>query len=210
MNGLAGTASDIGNSFVNSAYSTANMVNSAVMQVGNAALAELGMVGSAQQAVPGAVGIADPAMLMALPSGGVVSEEIAAFEEAGTMANSTALSTYRVTQAGESFIRYESGDPAFSRATAEGGLIPSTFAAPSSEGLLPQSSLNAQYNLWSPEIPIVNAFQITPPAGTPIIGSRPVMGGLGSEVISQWAFGLGALVRLVLFHYTNQNTYAKT
>jgi hypothetical protein len=29
----------------------------------------------------------------------------------------------------------------------------------------------------------VNAFQITPPAGTPIIGPRPVMGGLGNEVV---------------------------
>jgi RHS repeat-associated protein len=98
-------------------------------------------------------------------------------------AESTVPSIYRVTQEGESFIRYESGNPAFSRATTEGGLIPRTYAAPSSEGLLPQSSLNAQYNLWSPEIPRVNAFHITPPAGTPIIGPRPVVGGLGNEVI---------------------------
>lgn len=97
----------------------------------------------------------------------------------GTMA----LSPYRVTTAGESFIRYESGAADFSRVTTEGGLIPRTYAAPASERLLPQSSLNAQYNLWSPEIPRVNAFQITPPAGTPIIGPRPVMGGLGNEVV---------------------------
>ena len=56
-------------------------------------------------------------------------------------------------------------------------------AAPSSEGLLPQSVLNEQYNLPYPEVPRPFAYEITPPAGTPIIGPQPVPGGFGNEVI---------------------------
>ena len=93
------------------------------------------------------------------------------------------LSTYRLTQPGETFIRYETGNPAFSRVTAAGGLTPGTFVAPSSEGLLPQSALNARYNLPSPEIPRVRGFQISPPGGTWVTGPGPVAGGTGYEVV---------------------------
>ena len=92
-------------------------------------------------------------------------------------------SPYRYTQSGESFLRYESNNPAFSKVTPDGGLLPDTYAAPSSDGLLPQSLLNAQYKLPSPEIPRTNVYEITPPAGTPIIGPSPVAGGLGNEVV---------------------------
>ncbi len=105
----------------------------------------------------------------------------------GTMGRPTPVcgpcSPYRYTQPGESFIRYESNNPAFSKVTSEGGLAPDTYAAPSGEGLLPQSSLNAQYNLPSPWVLRTNAYEITPPAGTPIIGPRPVAGGFGNEVV---------------------------
>jgi len=87
INGLAGTASDIGNGLLASANSTVNMVNSAVMTVGNGVLAGLGAVGAVQQTVLSAVGIDDPAELMAIPGGAVVGEEITALEEAGAMAN---------------------------------------------------------------------------------------------------------------------------
>jgi len=44
-----------------------------------------------------------------------------------TIAEGQRLSTYRRTQPGETFLRYESGNPAFTRVTAEGGLTPGTF-----------------------------------------------------------------------------------
>jgi len=96
---------------------------------------------------------------------------------------STDLSTVRFTQDGESFIRYETGNPAFSRVTADGGLLPGTYAAPVSEGVQVQGALNDLYNLPSPELPRTNYFQIYPPAGTPVIGPGTVTGGSGSEVI---------------------------
>jgi hypothetical protein len=64
--------------------------------------------------------------------------------EQGATAKSTgtALSTIRYTHDGETFLRYESGNPAFSRVTGSGGLQPGTFAAPASEGIQPIGSLN--------------------------------------------------------------------
>ena len=95
----------------------------------------------------------------------------------------TGLSTIRYTQEGETFLRYESGNPAFTRVTPSGGLQPGTFAAPASDGIQPVGSLNNLYNLPNPEIPRTSYFQITPPGGTAIIGPRSVIGGSGSEVI---------------------------
>jgi RHS repeat-associated protein len=96
---------------------------------------------------------------------------------------STALSPLRQSQAGEEFLRYESGHPDFTRVTAEGGLRPGTFTAPASEGILPQSQLPNQYNLPDPQIPRSVVYPVRPPAGTWVDGPRPVMGGAGSEVV---------------------------
>lgn len=100
-----------------------------------------------------------------------------------TIAEGQRLSIYRVTQPGETFLRYESGNPAFSRVTAGGGLTPGTFVAPVSEGILPQGALNLRYALPSPEIPRVNVFEVAPPPGTWVIGPRSVDGGTGIEVL---------------------------
>jgi hypothetical protein len=109
-----------------------------------------------------------------------------------TIAEGQRLSTYRLTQPGETFLRYESGNAAFSRVTGQGGLVPGTFVAPSSEGLLPQSALNLRYNLPSPEIPRVNVFEISPPAGTWVNGPKPVVGGTGYEVIFPYGAPVGS------------------
>ena len=98
-------------------------------------------------------------------------------------AENTALSTYRVTAPGETFIRYESANPAFTRITPSGGVTPGTFAAPASDGLITVADRVSVYNLPSPQIPRPSAITLTPPPGTPIIGPRPVVGGTGNEVI---------------------------
>ncbi len=94
----------------------------------------------------------------------------------------TALSPYRVTTAGETFIRYESANPLYTKITPS-GVKPGTFAAPASDGLIPVANRVPVYNLPSPQIPRLNAITLTPPPGTPIIGPRPVMGGTGNEVL---------------------------
>jgi RHS repeat-associated protein len=111
-----------------------------------------------------------------------IAVPIAVGRAATAAESSTALSTYRVTAPGETFIRYESGNPAFTRITPPGGVTPGTFAAPASEGIVPVAERVPTYNLPSPEIPRPNAITLTPPAGTPIIGPRPVAGGTGNEV----------------------------
>jgi RHS repeat-associated protein len=103
----------------------------------------------------------------------------------------TALSTIRYTQEGESFVRYEGGNPAFTRVTPDGGLQPGTFAAPASDGIQPLGSLNGLYNLPNPEIPRAIYFQITPPMGTAVIGPSSVVGGTGSEVVFPFGAGPG-------------------
>lgn len=95
----------------------------------------------------------------------------------------TALSTYRFTQEGETFIRYESANPAYTRITPSGGVTPGTYAAPASDGVIPLADRVPTYNLPNPEIPRPNVTILTPPAGTPVIGPRPVVGGPGNEVI---------------------------
>jgi hypothetical protein len=95
----------------------------------------------------------------------------------------TALSTYRLTSEGETFVRYESDNPAFTRIGSSGGVAPGTFAAPTSDGIIPLADRAQTYNLPNPEIPRPVIKILTPPAGTPIIGPRPVAGGPGNEVI---------------------------
>lgn len=97
-------------------------------------------------------------------------------------APTTALSPYRVTTPGETFIRYESGNPSYTRITSTGGVKPDTFAAPASDGIVPVAERVTTYNLPSPEILRPNTITLTPPPGTPIIGPRPVAGGTGNEV----------------------------
>jgi RHS repeat-associated protein len=108
-----------------------------------------------------------------------VAAELAASASRG---RTTALSEIRYTQPGETFIRYESGNPAFSRITPNGGVTPGTFAAPASDGLVSVSQRNRAYNLPSASIPRARHVILEPPAGTTVIGPRPVMGGTGNEV----------------------------
>jgi hypothetical protein len=100
----------------------------------------------------------------------------------------TALSTYRSTTAGETFIRYESANPAFSKFTANGGLAPGSYAAPMSDGFIPVADRIGFYNLPSSNIPRTSATIFSPPTGTTIIGPRPVIGGPGNEVIFPFGF----------------------
>jgi len=133
-----------------------------------------------------ALGLFGEGILTALTAG--QASEILGLVRAGSVmgevaAENTALSTYRVTAPGETFIRYESANPAFTRITPGGGVTPGTFAAPASDGLIPLADRVPAYNLPSPQIPRPNAITLTPPPGTPIIGPRPVVGGTGNEVI---------------------------
>lgn len=144
----------------------------------------LGLVMSGKQTAwtllgAAAVGWGLPALIDAL-SVGVES----------TVANgaTTALSEVRYTQAGEEFIRYESANPAFSRVTSSGGVKPGTYAAPVSDGVVPIGQRASTYNLPDPHIPRTNYVTIQPPAGTPIIGPRPVVGGTGNEVLFPFGF----------------------
>ncbi len=98
-------------------------------------------------------------------------------------ASSTALSPYRVTREGESFIRYESSNPAFTRVTPSGGVVPGTYAAPASDGIISLGQRGTVYNLPDPSILRPNVLHLNPPVGTPVIGPRPVAGGTGNEVL---------------------------
>lgn len=126
-----------------------------------------------------------PAIMMsiALPAAGGAAMEWLGLGGAGGTSNATALSIYRYTQEGETFIRYESANPAFTKVTSSGGVAPNTFAAPSSDGLIPLADRIRFYNLPSAQIPRPNVITLTPPQGTLIIGPRPVVGGPGNEVI---------------------------
>ena len=106
---------------------------------------------------------------------------------ADTIPEGSRLSTFRYTTEGETFIRYESANPLYTRVTPGGGVTPGTYAAPVSDGIVPLADRVRVYNLPSPEIPRPNVVTLTPPPGTPIIGPRPVKGGTGSEV--EFPFG---------------------
>jgi RHS repeat-associated protein len=95
---------------------------------------------------------------------------------------STELSVIRYTQPGETFIRYESAQPAFTHITST-GVTPNTYAAPISDGIVPVEQRVSTYNLPLPEVPRPNVFTLAPPPGTLIIGPRPVVGGTGNEVL---------------------------
>ena len=112
-----------------------------------------------------------------------VSAGVAVAAEGAAGETTTALSTIRYTQPGETFIRYESTSPAFSRVTPTGGVTPGTYAAPASDGLVPVGERVSTYNLPSPDIPRPNAVFLRPPPGTPVIGPGNVVGGTGNEVI---------------------------
>jgi RHS repeat-associated protein len=111
----------------------------------------------------------------------VIAERVA---ESG----SKALSTIRYTQPGETFLRYESNNLAFSRVTTRGGVRSGTYAAPRSDGLVPLSSRAEVYNLPDPGILRTEVYSLSPPPNTLIIGPRPVMGGTGNEVLFPWGF----------------------
>lgn len=74
--------------------------------------------------------------------GAVVKTVTTAAKTAGTE-----LSVLRYTQKGETFLRYESANPAFSRVTSGGGVTPGTFAASASDGLVPVAQRSSVYNL---------------------------------------------------------------
>lgn len=145
----------------------------------------------------GEVGSADAAAVVGAVEGGVglarlggrtaarlsVAPSAVGVETADTIAEGLRLSPYRVTAPGETFIRYESANPAFTRITPSGGVTPGTFAAPASDGIIPLADRVPVYNLPSPRIPRPNVTILTPPPGTPVIGPRPVVGGAGNEVI---------------------------
>ncbi len=118
--------------------------------------------------------------------GGALGKAFSAIKNAIGGAAKTAgseLSVLRYTQKGETFLRYESANPAFSRITSGGGVTPGTFAASASDGLVPVAQRSSVYNLPTPEILRPNVFTLRPPPGTPVIGPRSVVGGTGNEVI---------------------------
>ncbi len=116
---------------------------------------------------------------------------------ADTIPEGQRLSTYRQTQPNETFIRYETGDPEFSRVSADRGLAPGTYAAPSSEGMLPRPLLNSRYNLPYPDVPRTRAFIVSPSEGTWIVGPRPVIGGSGAEVFFPFGTSPGTVGNLI-------------
>jgi RHS repeat-associated protein len=118
----------------------------------------------------------------------VANPAVGEFAASSSSGRITALSEIRYTQPGEAFIRYESGNAAFSRITSRGGVTPGTFAAPTSDGLVPALQRTRTYNLPSPAIPRPNHVILEPPAGTLVIGPRPVMGGTGNEVLFPQGF----------------------
>jgi hypothetical protein len=113
--------------------------------------------------------------------------------ECATASRSNLPSTLRRTGQGEAFIRYESGHSKYTRVTPEGGLLPGTYAAPSSDGILQNTRLSSQYNLPDPQIPRTLYYEIKPPAGTWVEGPRPVIGGGGNEVIFPYGTSSGSV-----------------
>jgi RHS repeat-associated protein len=108
----------------------------------------------------------------------------------------SALSPYRRPVQGETYIRYESGHPDFTKVTPEGGLRPGTYAAPASEGILTQTELSipgGRYNFPNPQIPRSVYYIINPAARGWIIGPKPVPGGTGYEVIFPFGAGPGSV-----------------
>jgi hypothetical protein len=127
----------------------------------------------------------DPIDLLSFGVAGLARSSIRSVAARATTAE---LSVIRYTRAGETFIRYESGNPAFSRVTASGSVRAGTYAAPVSNGVVPLELRASTYNLPSPNILRSDAIILRPPAGTPVIGPRSVVGGLGDEVIFPFGY----------------------
>jgi len=127
----------------------------------------------------------DPIDLLSAGIAGLLRSSISSVAARATTAE---LSVIRYTRAGETFIRYESGNPAFSRVTASGGVRAGTYAAPVSDGVVPLELRASTYNLPSPNILRSDAIILRPPAGIPVIGPRSVVGGLGDEVIFPFGY----------------------
>jgi hypothetical protein len=104
-------------------------------------------------------------------------------------------SVNRYTQEGESFLRYESSNSQFSKIGPNGEVAPGTFAAPSSDGKVDMNVLGQYYKLPDAQIPRTQMYEIRPPAGTPIIGPRPVPGGIGNEVVFPHGAPPGSAIR---------------
>jgi len=131
----------------------------------------------------------EPAIdLIDLLSGGIAGLLRSSISSVAARATTAELSVIRYTRAGETFIRYESGNPAFSRVTASGGVRAGTYAAPVSNGVVPLELRASTYNLPSPNILRSDAIILRPPAGTPVLGPRSVVGGLGDEVIFPFGY----------------------
>jgi RHS repeat-associated protein len=113
--------------------------------------------------------------------------------ECKSASKSNLPSTLRLTGQGETFIRYESGHSKYTRVTPGGGLLPGTYAAPSSEGILQNTRLSTQYNLPDPQIARTLYYEIKPPQGTWVEGPRPVVGGGGNEVIFPFGTASGSV-----------------
>jgi hypothetical protein len=111
-----------------------------------------------------------------------------AFRASEAETTSTALSTIRVTHPGETFYRYETAKPAFSRITSTGGVTPKTFAAPASDGVVPFELRASSYKLPHPEIPRPIVRTLSPPPGTAVIGPRSVVGGPGNEAMFPFGY----------------------
>jgi RHS repeat-associated protein len=114
--------------------------------------------------------------------------EAAGIRSADTVADGLRLSTHRFTAPGETFVRYESSAPAYSRVTELGGVSPGTYATPLTDGIASVELRPTIYNLPSPNIPRTETIVLSPPAGTTIIGPRPVVGGSGNEVLFPFGF----------------------
>jgi hypothetical protein len=104
------------------------------------------------------------------------------------LSESRALSTIRLTHAGETFRRYESGNALFSRVTSTGGVKAGTYAAPWADGLTPLTRRASVYNLPDPMILRTETFMLRPPPNSLVVGPRPVVGGTGNEVLFPWGF----------------------
>lgn len=107
----------------------------------------------------------------------------------GSSNTGKSLSVLRRTGEGEEFVRFESGNPNFTKVTSEGGLKSGTFAAQKTAQSLNIGDLNVNFNLPDPNIARTDMFIIKPNVGTWIEGPRPVIYGTNSEVI--FPFGTG-------------------
>jgi RHS repeat-associated protein len=119
-----------------------------------------------------------------IPGGTFLGKGVySAANSADTIAAGMRVSTFRYTGRGEKFIRYESGNSAYTRVTPQGGVTRGTYAAPASDGFVPVADRVSVYNLPSPDIPRTSTITLTPPPGTVVVGPRPVPGGTGNEVV---------------------------